>query len=94
LGQDTIRLTVPAVASYTQVATVAATGLATRAGFALDEIDGLSLSVRESFEKLVADSEPDTSLTLTFTIGSDALSVELVAAGERRCTVQLTRGPG
>lgn len=59
---DEIRLTLPGLPTYSRVARLAVTGLATRLGFSYDEIEDLRIAIGEVAGILLGgDDEPDTA---------------------------------
>lgn len=54
---EEIRLTVPALADYARVVRLAVSGLASRSGFAYDDVEDIRIAVGEVFGMLVDDDE-------------------------------------
>jgi anti-sigma regulatory factor (Ser/Thr protein kinase) len=66
VGDDTIRLTLPADPEYGRVARTAAAGLALRLGFSYREIEDLRLAIDELLILLLHDHRAIGTITLEF----------------------------
>lgn len=77
---EEIRLTVPARATYAQIARLTATSVAARIGFSYDEVEDLRIAVGELCGVLVDDA-PDSRIVLA------------CWAGDEQLTIQATREP-
>ena len=77
---DEIRLTVPALADYARVVRLAVSGLASRNGFAYDDVEDIRIAVGEVCGLLVAPH-------------SDARITVRVSTTDARITVDVTREP-
>jgi anti-sigma regulatory factor (Ser/Thr protein kinase) len=77
---EPVRLTVPAESRYVRLVRLAAAGVATEAGFDVDDVEDLRVAVNELFALLVDDSEdPLGTVDVTYTVSDGAVSVR----GER-----------
>ncbi len=76
-----VRLTVPAESRYVRLVRLAAAGVATEAGFDVDDVEDLRVAVNELFTLLVDDSEdPSGTVEVTYTQVDRGVSVEGVRA--------------
>jgi hypothetical protein len=79
---DEIRLTLPALPTYSRVARLAVTGLATRLGFSYDEIEDLRIAVGEVAGILLGDADeprvvpPARTLVYRCSTAGDLLAIE------------------
>lgn len=73
---DEIRLAVPAVPEYARIARLTVAGLATRMGFTYDEIEDLRIAVGEACSVLLGADGRVGTITLTYGVGEDAITVE------------------
>jgi anti-sigma regulatory factor (Ser/Thr protein kinase) len=74
--REEVRLTMPAVPQLLRVARLTAAGLANRLGFSYDEIEDVKIAVDELCFVLVGSKGRDGTLSLTYTLDSDHLSIE------------------
>lgn len=74
-SQQNVTLTVPAQPEFLRVARMTASGLASRLGFSIDDIDDLRLALDELCFALVGKGTSDGELTLTYTIGTNELTI-------------------
>ncbi|CAN5567721.1 hypothetical protein BH20ACT2_BH20ACT2_13050 [soil metagenome] len=72
---DEIRLALPAVPEYARIARLTVAGLATRIGFTYDEIEDLRIAVGEACSILLGDTGRTGTLTLTYEVAADEISV-------------------
>ena len=72
---DEIRLTVPALADYARVVRLAISGLASRNGFAYDEVEDIRIAIGELFGILVATADATTRLRFSTHLSDDGLTV-------------------
>ncbi|HEY2948557.1 MAG TPA: anti-sigma regulatory factor [Micromonosporaceae bacterium] len=79
VGEDIVRLTVPADVGYLGVLRTATAGLAARLHFALDEIEDLRIAVDEACAMLLAIATDDAELSCRFAVSDNALTVEVTA---------------
>jgi serine/threonine-protein kinase RsbW len=77
---DRVSLTLPASSAYLSVVRTATAALAARQDFTLDDVEDLRIAADEACSLLVADALPGTSLTCDFTLGDEALTLEVTAA--------------
>jgi serine/threonine-protein kinase RsbW len=73
---DEVRLTMPATPDLLRVARLAAAGLAGQMGLSVDEIEDVRIAVDELCFALVRGHGHDGTLTLTFRLGDDRLTIE------------------
>jgi serine/threonine-protein kinase RsbW len=72
-----VRLTVPAESRYVRLVRLAAAGVATDAGFDVDDVEDLRVAVNELFALLVDDSEdPAGTVEVIYTQLDGGVSVE------------------
>ncbi len=88
---EEIKLTVPALVSYSRVARLAVTGLASRMGFSYDEIEDLRIAVGEVCGLLLDDG--DGRLTFHCKLTDNALELEATRSpvGEPPAASDLSR---
>ena len=88
---EEIKLTVPALVTYSRVARLAVTGLASRMGFSYDEIEDLRIAVGEVCGLLL--NNGDGRLTFRCTLTDNALELEATRSpvGEPPVASDLTR---
>ncbi|WCO67322.1 ATP-binding protein [Iamia majanohamensis] len=79
---DEITLTLPAAPEFVRIARLTGAGLATRAGMGYDEVEDLRIAVGEACSLLIGSGQRPGTLTLTFTLAADAISVEIVGTLE------------
>jgi hypothetical protein len=72
-GDDLTRLTLPAAARYARVARLTIAGIASRCGYSYDEVEDIRIAVGEAFSLLVAADAEHDRISLTCTLGDDAL---------------------
>lgn len=80
---DEIRLTLPALPTYSRVARLAVTGLATRLGFSYDEIEDLRIAIGEVAGILLGDDDdgrspfpPTRTLVYRCSTAGEVLTIE------------------
>jgi serine/threonine-protein kinase RsbW len=76
LSNQEISLTVPSMPEFLRVARVTASGLASRLGFSIDEVDDLRLALDELCFALIGKGDPDGELALTYVLNDRRLSIE------------------
>lgn len=76
---DTISIRIPASPLYVQVVRLVSSGLATRLGFTLDDIEDLKIAVDEMCAYLTGTQGRDGELEIKFTVGDDR--IEIVGVG-------------
>ena len=88
---EEIKLTVPALVTYSRVARLAVTGLASRMGFSYDEIEDLRIAVGEVCGLLL--NNGDGRLTFRCTLSDSALEFEATRSpiGDPPVASDLTR---
>lgn len=72
---DSISIRIPASPVYVQVVRLIASGLATRLGFTLDDIEDLKIGVDEMCAYLTGTQGRDGQLEITFTVGADRIDI-------------------
>lgn len=70
-----VRLVLPADHRFVRVARLAAAGVAVPAGFAMDDVEDLTIAVDELTSTLIEAGGGDTELDLELTVGNGAVSV-------------------
>ena len=78
---EQIRLMVPARAEYARIARITTSGVATRLGFSIDDVEQLKLAVGEVWSLIVGDDASQGELTLTYDLEPRALVVDVRASG-------------
>jgi anti-sigma regulatory factor (Ser/Thr protein kinase) len=74
---EPVRLTVPAESRYVRLVRLAAAGVATEAGFDVDDVEDLRVAVNELFALMVDDSEdPQGTVDVTYTAADGTVSVQ------------------
>lgn len=73
---DHVRLEIPASPEYVLLARLTAAGLAARSGTGLEDIDDLRVLVAETCRLLMGESGTEGTITLTYAVVGDKLSVE------------------
>jgi serine/threonine-protein kinase RsbW len=73
---ETVRLTIPAALEFVRIARLTASGVASRVGFDIDEIEDLRVAVDELSSILVDTGGGDGQLELAFTPTSDGIEIE------------------
>lgn len=80
---------------FLRVARVTASGLASRLGFSIDEVDDLRLALDELCFALIGKGDPEGELTLTYVLNDSRLSIngtfERPGAGEPLALGELSR---
>ncbi len=76
---ETIRLTVPAALEYVRIVRLTASGVASRLGFDVEEIEDLRVAVDE-LASLVVESANGGDLSVQFAVQDNALRIEGEAA--------------
>ena len=72
---DEIRLTVPALADFARVVRLAVSGLASRNGFAYDDVEDIRIAVGEVFGILVDADDPRARLRFSTRLSDEGLEV-------------------
>lgn len=78
---DELRLRMPAAGPYTRLARVAVTGLATRLGFSIDEVEDLRVAVADVCTRLIAIVPEAEHLDVTFVVGDANLVIDVGVDG-------------
>jgi serine/threonine-protein kinase RsbW len=73
---ETVRLTVPAALEFVRIVRLTASGVASRLGFDVEEIEDLRVAVDELSSIFVEVASPDGELSLAFTSTVDGLEIE------------------
>ncbi len=73
--RDVVEIRLPADGAYLSVLRTATAGLAARLDFTLDEIEDLRIAVDEACAMLLPDAVPESDLTCTFELSTDAIMV-------------------
>jgi len=73
---DTISIQIPALPEYVQVVRLIASGLATRLGFTLDDIEDLKIAVDELCAYLTGTQGRDGTLDIRFEVGNDSIEIK------------------
>ena len=76
---ETIRLTVPASLEYVRIVRLTASGVASRLGFDVEELEDLRVAVDE-LASIVVESADGGELTVNFAVLADMLRIEGEAA--------------
>lgn len=71
-----VLLAVPATPEFVRLARVTATGLASRAGFSIDEVEDLRLAIDELCFTLIGSRGRDGNLELRYRLDGSALEVQ------------------
>jgi hypothetical protein len=72
---DTISTKIPASPEYIQVVRLVASGLATRLGFTLDDIEDLKIGVDELCAYLTGAQGREGTLSIEFRVGGDRIEI-------------------
>jgi serine/threonine-protein kinase RsbW len=72
---ETVRLTIPAAHEFVRIARLTVSGVASRLGFDVDEIEDLRVAVDE-LSSILVDASGDGQLELTFTPGEGGVEIE------------------
>lgn len=80
MGDNTIRLTIPADPEYSRVARTAVAGLALRLGFSYPAIEDLRLALDEALILLLRPDEPESRITLLFEPTDGGLVIDATGA--------------
>ena len=75
-SQQNVLLSVPAQPEFLRVVRVAASGLASRLGFSIDEVDDLRLALDELCFTLIAKGPNDGTIALKYVLNTDRLTIE------------------
>lgn len=86
---DEIRFTVPASPFYLRLTRLLAAGVASRAGFRLEEIDDLRIAIDEVCHALVGEEGREGTVTVIYRATADEVTVE----GEGRFAGGMGRQP-
>ena len=78
--RDEVRLAVPATPEFLRLARVTASGIASRLGFTIDEVEDLRLAIDELCFVLIGNKERDGTVDLRYHIDRDRLEVEGVGS--------------
>ncbi|MGH8979225.1 MAG: hypothetical protein ACRDV7_14190 [Acidimicrobiia bacterium] len=86
---ETIRLTVPAALEYVRIVRLTASGVASRLGFDVEEVEDLRVAVDE-LASLVVESSDAGELAVRFSVEEDVLHIQGEAElGDDRSEVQV-----
>jgi serine/threonine-protein kinase RsbW len=88
----TVRLDVPADASYAVLLRAALAALAARQEFSLDRIEDLRLAGTEAFSLVVMRAEPSATVHITITAGTDDIDITATAVSQPE--LRTKGGPG
>jgi serine/threonine-protein kinase RsbW len=72
---ETVRLTIPAALEFVRIARLTASGVASRVGFDVDEIEDLRVAVDE-LSSILVEAAGANQLELSFTPASDGITIE------------------
>jgi serine/threonine-protein kinase RsbW len=72
---ETVRLTIPAALEFVRIARLVASGVASRVGFDVDEIEDLRVAVDE-LSSILVDVAGDEQLELSFTPNAKGIEIE------------------
>src|SRR5919197_3598599 len=72
---ETVRLTIPAALEFVRIARLTASGVASRVGFDVEEIEDLRVAVDE-LSSILVDSTGAELLELAFTPSDDGIEIE------------------
>jgi serine/threonine-protein kinase RsbW len=72
---ETVRLTIPAALEFVRIARLTASGVASRVGFDVDEIEDLRVAVDE-LSSILVDAPGGEQLELAFTPSADGIEIE------------------
>jgi serine/threonine-protein kinase RsbW len=72
---ETVRLTIPAAHEFVRIARLTVSGVASRLGFDVDEIEDLRVAVDE-LSSILVDASGDGPLELTFSPGDGGVEIE------------------
>jgi serine/threonine-protein kinase RsbW len=72
---ETVRLTIPAALEFVRIARLTASGVASRVGFDVDEIEDLRVAVDE-LSSILVEAAGANQLELAFTPGNDGITIE------------------
>jgi serine/threonine-protein kinase RsbW len=75
---EQIRLMVPASVEYARIARITTSGIATRLGFSIDDVEQLKVAMGEVWSLLVGDGRKG-ELTVTYGIEPEALVVDVTS---------------
>ena len=79
-AHDRVVLTLPAAPEFVRLARLTCAGLATRIGMGYDEVEDLRIAVGEACSLLIGSGDRPGTLTLTFTLEPEAVTVTIVGA--------------
>ena len=74
--QDEVRLAVPATPEFLRLARVTASGIASRLGFTIDEVEDLRLAIDELCFVLIGSRGREGTVDLRYSVDADQLEVE------------------
>ncbi len=77
-AHDQVVLTLPAAPEFVRLARLTCAGLATRIGMGYDEVEDLRIAVGEACSLLIGPGDRGGTLSLTFTLEPQAVSVVVV----------------
>src|SRR3954452_19281640 len=72
---ETVRLTIPAALEFVRIARLTASGVASRVGFDVDEIEDLRVAVDE-LSSILVEAPGANQLELSFTPAEDGITIE------------------
>lgn len=78
MPQDTVTLTLPVQTEYAPTIRMLASGLATLAGMAFDEVDEMRVAAGEAFVYAVETSDDDSEATFRFTVDPGQLEMDVI----------------
>jgi hypothetical protein len=87
---DEVKLTLPATPEFLRLARVTASGLASRMGFTVDEVEDLRLAIDELCFALTGSPPPDGTVELRYRLDGAALQVEGVGHFNGTAALPLT----
>ncbi|HZN14802.1 MAG TPA: hypothetical protein VFB78_11070 [Acidimicrobiales bacterium] len=87
---DEVKLTLPATPDFLRLARVTASGVASRMGFTVDEVEDLRLAIDELCFALTGSPPPPGTVELTYSLDGASLRVEGVGHFNGHATLPLT----
>jgi serine/threonine-protein kinase RsbW len=87
---DEVKLTLPSTPDFLRLARVTASGLASRMGFTVDEVEDLRLAIDELCFALTGSPPPNGTVELHYRLEGAAISVEGVGHFDTGASLPLT----
>mgnify|MGYP000958533322 CR=1 FL=1 len=78
---DTVSVLIPPKAEYVSIARLTASGIASRMGFDIDEIEDIKVSISEVINRMIDKGIPSDGINIDFHLFSDYIRIDFRLSG-------------